>query len=321
MKSSRFAYRPAIAVAIALVVLAAVAAVALASPPSGVTPKVLARGTYDAFKVRSSPNSPVDFKAKTKGRTDIVVRQHDYAVGSSTGWHSHPGPVFITVTLGEVTFYERDDPTCAPHVVSAGHGYVDTGQGHIGRARRLARDDDARTRRAAVLAIPASLTSMKACLDAADQLVSASEAEANALKAELDAGETEALQIALGAGGTGKGSAGAARGSAGALKDLERRQKSRATRAQRDALDRALVDLAAFYRDVLMVHAGADVGAAHPDLDDDVRAVALRVPPAGVLKRLDAVLACRTALDLNVKPRIAVEAMTAALRLRIGGAI
>lgn len=133
MKSSRFAYRPAIAVAIALVVLAAVAAVALASPPSGVTPTVLARGTYDAFKVRSSPHSPVDFKAKTKGRTDFVVRRHDYAVGSSTGWHSHPGPVFITVTLGEVTFYERDDPTCTPHVVSAGHGYVDTGQGHIGR--------------------------------------------------------------------------------------------------------------------------------------------------------------------------------------------
>jgi hypothetical protein len=125
MKSSRFAYRPAIAVVIALVVLAAVAAVALASPPSGVTPTVLARGTYDAFKVRSSPHSPVDFKAKTKGRAD--------AIGSSTGWHSHPGPVFITVTLGEVTFYERDDPTCTPHVVSAGHGYVDTGQGHIGR--------------------------------------------------------------------------------------------------------------------------------------------------------------------------------------------
>ena len=189
------------------------------------------------------------------------------------------------------------------------------GQGHIGRARRLARDEEARTRRAAVLAIPASLTSMKACLAAADELVSASEAEANALKAELDDAETSALQVALGAGGTGKGSAGAARGSAGALKDLERRQKSRATRAQRDALDRALVDLAAFYRDVLLVHAGADVAPAHPDLDDDVRAVALRVPPPGVLQRLDAVLACRLALDLNVKPRIAVEAMTAALRL------
>ena len=189
------------------------------------------------------------------------------------------------------------------------------GQGHIGRARRLARDEDARARRAAVLAIPASLTSMRACLDAADQLVGASEAEANALKAELDGVETEALQIALGGGGTGKGAAAAARGSAGALKDLERRQKSRATRAQRDALDRALVDLAAFYRDVLIAHSRAEVAPAHPDLDDDVRTVALRVSPAGVLKQLDAVLACRQALDLNVKPRIAVEAMTAALRL------
>jgi DNA polymerase-3 subunit delta' len=189
------------------------------------------------------------------------------------------------------------------------------GQGHIGRARRLAGDGQARSRRAAVLAIPASLTSLRACLAAADQLVSAAEAEANALKAELDGAETEAMTVALGGGGTGKRGAAAPRGSAGVLKDLERRQKSRATRAQRDALDRALIDLAAFYRDVLLVHAGADVAPAHPDLHDDVRTIALRVGPAGVLQRLDAVLACREALDLNVKPRIAVEAMTALLRL------
>jgi DNA polymerase-3 subunit delta' len=189
------------------------------------------------------------------------------------------------------------------------------GQGHVGRARRLVRDEAARERRAAVLAIPASLTSLRACLAAADQLVGAAEAEAAALKADVDAGETEALQIALGSGGTGKGTAGSARGSAGALKDLERRQKSRATRAQRDALDRALIDLAAFYRDALLVHAGADVAPAHPDYDDDVRAVALKVEPAGILQRLDAVLGCREALELNVKPRIAVEAMMAKLRL------
>jgi DNA polymerase-3 subunit delta' len=189
------------------------------------------------------------------------------------------------------------------------------GQGHIGRSRRLVRDAAARERRAEVLAIPASLRSMKACLDAADLLVSAAEAEAAAQSAELDDDETTALQTALGAGGTGKGAATAARGMSGALKDLERRQKSRSTRAQRDALDRALVDLAAFYRDVLLVHAGADVPAAHPDFDDDIRAVAAQVPAPGVLQRLDVVLACREALELNVKPRIAVEAMTAGLRL------
>jgi DNA polymerase-3 subunit delta' len=190
------------------------------------------------------------------------------------------------------------------------------GQGHIGRSRRLARDADARDRRAAVLAIPASLVSLQACLEAADHLVGAAEAEAAALTVELDASETESLQVALGAGGTGKGVAASVRGAAGALKELEKRQRSRATRAQRDALDRALVDLAAFYRDVLLQQSGAGLAPAHPDFADDVATVASRITPAGALRRLDAVLDCREALlEFNVKPRIAVEAMTATLRI------
>jgi DNA polymerase-3 subunit delta' len=72
-----------------------------------------------------------------------------------------------------------------------------------------------------VLAIPASLTSMRACLEAADHLVGAAEREAEALSSELDAAETEALQVALGAGGTGKGVAASVRGTAGILRDLE----------------------------------------------------------------------------------------------------
>jgi DNA polymerase-3 subunit delta' len=146
-------------------------------------------------------------------------------------------------------------------------------------------------------------------------LVGSAEAEAAALSAELDSAETESLQVALGAGGTGRGVAATVRGAAGALKELEKRQRSRATRAQRDALDRALVDLAAFYRDVLLAKSGSAVPAAHPDLADDVAGVARRITSAGALRRLEAILACREALELNVKPRIAVEALTAVLRL------
>ena len=113
--------------------LAVFVAVTKASPPSGVTPTLLARGTFDAFKVKGAPDSQVDFKAKAKSPIDVVVRRHDYAVGSTTGWHSHPGPVFITVTQGQLTYYEYDDPSCAPHVVSAGQGFVDNGRGHIVR--------------------------------------------------------------------------------------------------------------------------------------------------------------------------------------------
>jgi hypothetical protein len=125
--------RVSLLAALALLALAAFAAATFASPAKDVTPTLLARGTYDSFKVRSDPQSPVDFKAKAKSPIDIVVRRHDYAVGSYTGWHSHPGPVFITVTLGELTYYEYDDPTCTGHVVSAGQGFVDNGRGHIVR--------------------------------------------------------------------------------------------------------------------------------------------------------------------------------------------
>ena len=99
---------------------------------------------------------------------------------------------------------------------------------------------------------------------AAEELVAAAEAEARLLTADRNEAETEELRTALGAGGTGKGTAGALRGATGAIKDLERRQKSRQTRASRDALDRALIDLATYFRDALLVSAGAGRGAGQP---------------------------------------------------------
>jgi Cupin domain len=104
--------------------------IAKAEPPVGVKPTLIGRATFNAFNLKADA---LEFHAEAKRPTDIVVRTHDYAPGSSTGWHTHPGPVFITVLEGQVTFYERDDPTCKPKVVSKGEGYVDTGHGHIGR--------------------------------------------------------------------------------------------------------------------------------------------------------------------------------------------
>lgn len=186
-------------------------------------------------------------------------------------------------------------------------------QGHVGRARRLAVDAQARARRDAVLAVPRQLTTVGACFDAAAALIEAAEAEAADAVADVDVAERAALETALGAGGTGKGAAGAARGSAGQIKDLEKRQKSRATRAQRDALDRALMDLAGFYRDVLNVQFGAAVAPIHVDADPVARAAAAKWQPEATLRRLEAVLACRAAIDANVKPKIAVEAMMLSL--------
>ncbi|MGH3985496.1 MAG: DNA polymerase III subunit delta' [Pseudonocardiaceae bacterium] len=185
--------------------------------------------------------------------------------------------------------------------------------GHVGRARRLAADPDARSRREKVLRVPTALRSPADVFTLADELVGAAESEASGLTATRDATETEELETALGAGGTGKGAAAANRSAKGAIRELERRQKSRATRTQRDALDRALVDLAGFYRDALVTAWGASVPLTHPDRVADVTAIAGRMPAEALLRKLEAVLGCREALELNVKPRIAVEALTSAL--------
>ena len=182
-------------------------------------------------------------------------------------------------------------------------------QGHVGRAKRLANDPEARVRREAVLTLPRRLTGVGACFDAASALIEATEKEAGATFLETDSTERAALEQALGAGGTGRGAAGAMRGVAGQIKELEKRQKSRATRSQRDALDRALVDLAAFYRDVLITSLRAPVAVVHTDTAQQSAAAAERWSPESTLRRLEAVLACRDAIDQNVKPRIAVEAM------------
>jgi DNA polymerase-3 subunit delta' len=192
--------------------------------------------------------------------------------------------------------------------------------GHVGRARHLARDESARLARKAVLDIPLSLVSLAACLNAADDLVGSAKEESDKTVAEVDAAETEAVKASLGVGARGPGVAAASRG-AGQLKELEKRQKSRATRLGRDSLDRALVDMAALYRDALVIAAvGAGSGEltvplAHPDRRADAVELARRIGAEGAVRRIDAVLAARTALEQNVKPQIAVEALTVALRL------
>ena len=184
-------------------------------------------------------------------------------------------------------------------------------QGHVGRARRLARDENAQRRRQEVLELPTHVASVGGCFIAAANLVEAAKDEAAALTSDVDVAETTAMREALGdVGGRGKAKP---RGAAGALAELERRQKSRATRTQRDALDRALIDLAAFYRDVLVMQLRAPVDAINIDLQRQVGRVAESSTPESTLRRIEAVLDCREAIDTNVAPLLAVEAMAVAL--------
>jgi DNA polymerase-3 subunit delta' len=191
-------------------------------------------------------------------------------------------------------------------------------QGHIGRARRLATDPAAAGRRADVLRVPSQVGSMGQAFKAAAALVRAAESEAAAVTEELDGPERDALRRAFGEGSTGKGVASAIRGGAGALSDLEARQKSRATRVKRDSLDRALLDLAGYYRDVLAVQLGAEVELANAGRADELREQASAAGPAETVRRIEAIMKCRERLELNVAPLLAVEELTLSLAARAG---
>jgi DNA polymerase-3 subunit delta' len=190
--------------------------------------------------------------------------------------------------------------------------------GHVGRARRLATDEQARERRLLALGLARDAATPSRAYAAAEELVATAETEARSLTEDRNEAETEELRTALGAGGTGKGTAGTLRGATGAIKDLERRQKSRQTRASRDALDRALIDLATYFRDALLVSSGAgEVQANHPDMADKVAAMAAHASPENLLRCIEAVLECREALAVNVKPKFAVDAMVATVGLAL----
>lgn len=183
-------------------------------------------------------------------------------------------------------------------------------QGHVDRARRLATDPAARQRRATVLRLPLRLDDIGGCLKAAQELVDAAAEDAKQLAEERDGKETDELKAAMGAVQGGR----MPRGTAGVMKDLEDKQKRRRTRTQRDSLDVALTDLTSLYRDVLALQLGSRVAIANADFEDTLDRLVGAGTPESTLRRIEAIGACRDALDRNVAPLLAVEAMTMAIR-------
>jgi quercetin dioxygenase-like cupin family protein len=126
-------YLPAAGAATVLIMLAALVAVAVASPPAGVTSIALAQGTLEPVSVYVKAK---DWKVQlqSKGLSTVSVTENRVAPGGHFGWHSHPGPSLVVVKSGTSTFYHGDDPTCTPDVHPAGTAYIDPGgMVHIAR--------------------------------------------------------------------------------------------------------------------------------------------------------------------------------------------
>jgi len=118
---------------------------AWATPASGFTGVTLASGTLAEFEVfnyfvlpmlKSSDQKVWISLQKTKGKSGLYIQNNTWDAPEpgqpvpSTGWHSHPGHSLIIVTAGTLTDYEADDPSCKPHVYTAGMAFVDQGGKH-----------------------------------------------------------------------------------------------------------------------------------------------------------------------------------------------
>ncbi len=181
---------------------------------------------------------------------------------------------------------------------------------HIGLARRLATDEGARIRRREVLRLPEQLTSVGAAVLAAAQLVEVASEEAGSSTAERDARERAELLHSLGAQAAGTLPP-AVRAQ---VKQLEENQKRRATRAQRDVLDRAMVDVLSLYRDVLVIQLGAQVELTNAELSAELERMARQSTPELTVRRMEAIGLARERIGANVAPLLAVEALMVSLR-------
>ncbi len=185
-------------------------------------------------------------------------------------------------------------------------------QGHIGRARALARDEATRNRRREVVSLPIRLTSLGACMTAATNLHEATQEEAEAITSDLDAREKADLDTAYGVVERGR----KPREYTPALAALQKAQKTRAKRRHLDVVDRGLMDLASVYRDAIAMAAGAGGTLVNEEQRGDIAELTRVSTPEGHLRRIDAIFAAREQmLEFNVPPMLALESMMLALRV------
>jgi DNA polymerase-3 subunit delta' len=185
-------------------------------------------------------------------------------------------------------------------------------QGHIGRARALARDVGARNRRKEVVSIPARLTSLASCMNAAQNLVETTQEEADLITGDLDSRERADLDASYGVVERGR----RPREYAPAASALERAPKTRAKRRHLDVVDRSLMDLASVYRDAVALATGGRGALVNEEIRADVEQVARTSTPELNLRRIGWIFDAREQmLDFNVPVPLALESLMVALKV------
>lgn len=187
-------------------------------------------------------------------------------------------------------------------------------QGHIGRARALARDERVRERRQGVMRVPLGLHDVPSCFSSAAGLLTAATEDAKAITDPLDDLEEQNVLSQFGDGAEGAMRSRIKRMADSETKRLLLRQKARRTRTIRDQVDRALLDLMGLYRDVLLVQFDGNVPLINEEMRPQLTQLAERSTENDTGRRLQALAYCRKQIEANVSPQLALESLMVELK-------
>lgn len=84
------------------------------------------------FKVKADRGGTT--VAHVKDPSDVMVVRITVQPGAQIPWHTHPGPVVVTVTEGTLTYV---DEHCERRQYPSGSAFVDPGRGHAHTALNL----------------------------------------------------------------------------------------------------------------------------------------------------------------------------------------
>jgi DNA polymerase-3 subunit delta' len=183
-------------------------------------------------------------------------------------------------------------------------------QGHIGKAIRLLQTPESKNTRKKTFEILFSIKSENDAIRASTQLIQLAQEQVELRTAESVEKEMDELKAMM-----QKGSKGMLSGGAKAVRELERDQKTRASRAIKDEIDGYLLEYTSFFRDCLMTE-GPWINS---DLSKEISSHSKQNPPESISAILTELTEIRERLATNTSQPLLFEAFFTFFALRNHG--
>ena len=106
---------------------------AIASHAPEIDPALVPTGFFVAHNnVADIPVSAIARAVQPNG-ADVFVQHLSLGANQVFAWHTHPGPVIVTVRSGSLIYQDGGPNACRDRRYTAGEGFVDPGFGHVHR--------------------------------------------------------------------------------------------------------------------------------------------------------------------------------------------